>query len=97
MSTSVSVMEGDVKKKWYVLPIWLVSIISFLPLNRDSLFMKLEKLADKEFDSRDVPPDLQDRAVLLRESKIKGVHGSRTNMLLSDYTCVHVGLVEEQR
>lgn len=59
--------------------------------------MGLEKLADQEFDAGDVPPHLEDRAVLLCVGKIKRIYRSRTYMLLPNYTCVYVGLVEEQR
>lgn len=49
--------------------------------------MGLEKLADQEFDAGDVPPHLEDRAVLLCISKIKRVHRSWTDMFLPDNTC----------
>lgn len=51
--------------------------------------MGLEKLADQEFDAGDVPPHLEDRAVLLCVGKIKRVHRSRTDMLLPNYTCAN--------
>lgn len=86
MSTSVSVVKGDVKKEW---PLVVFRIPSSLPPPfRSSLFMSLEELADQEFDAGDVPPNLEDRAVLLRVGKIKRVHGSRADVLLPNYPCV---------
>lgn len=84
VSTSVGVVESNIKKKRPLLVVvyfvLFAFVLSFL------LFMGLEKLADQEFDAGDVPPHLEDRAVLLCVSKIKRVHGSWTDMLLPDNT-----------
>lgn len=58
--------------------------------------MSLEKLADQEFDAGDVPPHLEDRAVLLCVRKIKRVHRSRADVLLPNYTCVNERVKKER-
>lgn len=58
--------------------------------------MGLEKLADQEFNAGDVPPHLEDRAVLLCVGKIKRVHRSRTDMLLPNYTCANDRVKKER-
>lgn len=87
VSTSVGVVEGDIKKKWPLLP----SYISFIPffLSRfleGSQLMILKELADQELDASDVPPHLKDGAVLLCVGKIERVHRSRAHVFLTNYT-----------
>lgn len=87
VSTSVGVVEGDIKKKWPLLPSYIAFIPFFLsPFLEGSQLMILEELADQQLDAGDVPPHLEDRAVLLCVGKIERVHRSRTHMLLPNYT-----------
>lgn len=91
VSTSMSIMEGNIKEKWpvfilYILPVTFFCFFPVLSL-KGFLFVSLEKLADQEFNASDVPPHLEDRVVFLCVGKVKGVNRSRANVLLSNYTC----------
>lgn len=87
VSTSVGVVEGDVKEKWPLFIFYIPFILFCLtPLFKRFLFMGLEKLADQEFDAGDVPPHLQDRVVFLCVGIIEGIYGSRTDVLLPNNT-----------
>lgn len=85
VSTSVGVVESNIKKKRPLLVLFY--FVPFAFVLHFLLFMALKKLADQEFDAGDVPPHLEHRAVLLCVSKIKRVHRSWTDMLLPDNTC----------
>lgn len=74
MSASMGVMKGYVQKKGPLLLLY----IDFL------LFMSLEEFADQKFNAGDVPPHLEDRAVLLRVRKFERIYRSRTHVLLSN-------------
>lgn len=91
VSTSVRIMEGNVKEKWPLFILYSPPItffcFSLLPSLKGFLFTGLEKLADQEFDASDVPPHLEDGTVFLCVGKVKGVNRSRANVLLSNYTC----------
>lgn len=91
MSTSVSVMKGNIEEKWPLFSfciVFITFIVFFLLSSLKSfLFMGLEKLADQELNASDVPPNLEDRAVFFCVGKIKRVNISRTDMLLPNYTC----------
>lgn len=89
MSTSVGVMEGNIEEKWPLVVFCIVSItfLFLLPSINSFLFMGLEELADQEFDASDIPPNLEDRAVLFCVGKIERVNRSRAYMLLPNYTC----------
>lgn len=50
------------------------------------LFMSLEEFADQKLNAGDVPPHLEDGAVLLRVGKIERIYRSRTHVLLSNNT-----------
>lgn len=43
---------------------------------------RLQEFPDQQFNSSDVPPNLEDRAILLRERKIKWIHHLRPHVLL---------------
>lgn len=58
--------------------------------------MGMEKFADQEFDTGDVPSHLKDRAVFFCVGKIKRVNRPRTDMLLSNDACETKGKVEEK-
>lgn len=91
MAASMGVMEGHIKEKWsFILYIIFIvaSFLSFMsPPFSCFLLMSLEKLTDQEFDPGDVPPHLEDGVIFLRVRKIKRVNRSRTNVLLTNYTC----------
>lgn len=75
VSTSVSVVEGDIEEKRPLLAFHIIVLpFTLWPLFKDFLLVSLEKLADQEFDAGDVPPHLEDRAVLLRVGKIKRIN-----------------------
>lgn len=73
VSTSMGVVEGHVQEKRPL----LLSVGSIL-------FMSLEEFADQKFNAGDVPPHLEDRAVLLRVGKVERIHRPRTHVLLSN-------------
>lgn len=84
MSTSVSVVEGNIEEKRSL----FISIVLLflLPSLNGFLFVCLEKLAYQQFNAGDVPAHLEDRVVFLCVGKIKRVHRSRPDMLLPNYT-----------
>lgn len=99
VSTAVGVMEGHVEEKRSLLLLILLllyrSIVtaaassSLLGLGavQSLLSVGLEELANQQFDAGDVPPDLEDGAVLLRVGKVKRVDRARPHMFLPNDTC----------
>lgn len=46
------------------------------------VILSLQELPDQQLNSRDVPPHLEDRAILLRVRKVERVHSLRPHVLL---------------
>lgn len=93
VSTAVSVMEGHVKEKRSLLLVLLHRCIAAatslfgLGMMQSLLSVGLEELPNQQFDAGDVPPNLEDRAVLLRVGKIKRVHRAGPHVFLPNDTC----------
>lgn len=58
---------------------------------------RLQEFPDQQFNSSDVPPDLEDRAILLRVCKVKWIHHLRPHVLLPNDACVNASLAQQQR